>query len=85
MAHSSRTAAYFEVGDIILYGKYKNKKGRIVRFGDDGKGNPTVEIEPIPKGKKQNKTLGLFKIWQEKGDKSAARVAHRYMELVWKR
>jgi|GEM_PF-2440754 len=54
---------YFEIGDIILYGKYKNKKARIVAWGKDHKGNPTVEIEPIPKGRKKNKTLGLFRIW----------------------
>lgn len=55
---------YFEVGDLILFGKYKNKPGRIVGFGKDHKGNPTVEIEPIPKGRKKNKVMGLFKIWK---------------------
>lgn len=57
------TAAFFNVGDIILFGKYKNKKGKIVRFGKNDKGQPTVEIEPIPKGRKKNKTMGLMKIW----------------------
>lgn len=57
-------AAYFDVGAIVLYGKYKNKRGRIVGFGQDKWGNPTVEIEPIPKGRKQNKVFGLFKIWR---------------------
>lgn len=67
-----KRASYFDVGEIILYGKYKNKKGIIKSFGDDGKGNPTVEIEPIPKGRKQNKTIGLFKIWKQKTPKEAA-------------
>lgn len=58
------TAAYFKTDDIILYGKYKNKRGKIVGFGQDKWGNPTVEIEPIPKGRKQNKVFGLFKIWR---------------------
>lgn len=58
-------AAYFNVGDFILFGKYKNKKGRIIEFGVDPKGNPTVTIEPIPKGRKQNKTFSLFKIWKK--------------------
>ena len=53
---------YFEVGDLILYGKYKNKKGVIRAFSHDAKGNPTVEIEPFPKGRKQNKVFGLFLI-----------------------
>jgi len=58
-----KKASFFNVNDIILYGKYKNKKGRIVGFGADQHGNPTVEIEPIPKGRKQNKVFGLYKIW----------------------
>jgi hypothetical protein len=57
-------AAYFNVGDIILLGKYKNKRGKIIAFGRDKWGNPTVEVEPIPKGRKQNKVFGLFKIWR---------------------
>lgn len=57
-------ASFFNVGDIVLYGKYKNKKARILSFGQDAKGNPTVTLEPVPKGRKQNKTLTLFKIWK---------------------
>jgi hypothetical protein len=57
-------ASYFSVGDIVLYGKYKNKRGKVVAFGKDQWGNPTVEIEPIPKGRKSNKVFGLFKIWR---------------------
>lgn len=64
VAARSLIGALFNVGDIILFGKYKNKKGRILSFGKDEKGNPTVTIEPIPKGRKQNKTFGLFKIWR---------------------
>ena len=58
------TASYFEVGDVVLYGKYKNHHGKIVSFGQDKWGNPTIEVEPIPKGRKQNKVFGLFKIWR---------------------
>ncbi len=58
------TAAYFDLGSVVLYGKWKNHKGRIVSMGQDKWGNPTIEIEPIPKGRKQNKILGLFKIWR---------------------
>ena len=58
-----RLAAFLNVNDIIFYGKYKNKKGRIVRFTTNEKGQPQVEIEPIPKGRKKNKVMGLFKIW----------------------
>lgn len=51
-------------GDPILYGKYKNKEGLIKGFGVGPKGNPTVIIEPQPKGRKQDKEMGLFRIWQ---------------------
>lgn len=55
---------YLQVGDVVLYGKYKNHRGKIVGFGKDKWGNPTMEIEPIPKGRKQNKIMGLFKVWR---------------------
>lgn len=55
----------FKVGDPILYGKYKNKRGIIVRLFDDEKGHPTLEVEPVPKGRKQNKLIGLYKIWHD--------------------
>lgn len=73
-------AAFFNVDDEVTYGKYQNKPGKIVRFFDDGKGNPMVEIEPVPKGKKKNKELALFKIRHPKKDKTAERVAARYLE-----
>jgi len=84
-----KVGAFFNVGDIIFYGKYKNKKGRIVQFSQNEKGQPLVEIEPIPKGRKKNKVMGLFKIWSamaiEQAQKKEAsmdqvvtRVAARY-------
>lgn len=74
------TAAFFNVDDVVTYGKYQNQRARIVAFADDGKGNPLVELEPIPKGKKKNKTVALFKIRHSKSDKkTAARVASRYV------
>ena len=55
------------VGDPILYGKYKNKKGLIKEFKSDEKsGDPIVVIEPTPKGRKQDKDLKLFKIRYDK-------------------
>ena len=75
-----RQAAYFEVGDTILFGKYLNKKGIIKSFSKNEKGDPVVEIEPVPKGQKQNKTIKLFKI--RKDMKTASRVASRYLEAA---
>lgn len=72
MASPERVAArylvssdYLSVGTIVLYGKYKNHVGKIVRFSQDKWGNPTVEIEPVPKGRKSNKIMGLFKMWRK--------------------
>ncbi len=59
-----RVTAHFKVGDVVLMGKYKNMRGAIVGFGNDQWGNPTVEIEPNPKGRRQNKIIGLYKIWR---------------------
>lgn len=57
---------YFNVGEEVLYGRWKNKRGRIVRIFTDDRGVPMIEIEPIPKGRKKNKTFSLFKIWKVK-------------------
>jgi hypothetical protein len=71
-----KRAAFFNVGDLVTFGKYQNKKARIVAFHDDGKGNPLVELEPIPKGKKKNKVIALFKIRHQVNiEKVAMRVA----------
>lgn len=74
-------ATFFEVGDRVTYGKYQNKPGKIVKFTDDGKGNPLVVVEPIPKGKKKNKTFALFKIRHPK--KTATLVMDRYLMQDW--
>lgn len=71
-----KTASYFNVGDEILYGKYKNKRGCIVAFGKDERGVPFIEVEPIPKGRKKNKIIGLFKVWHAD---PAKRVASRWV------
>jgi hypothetical protein len=70
-------AAYFNVGDLITFGKYQNKKGRIVGFTTDEKGYPAVEIEPVPKDGKHNKTLTLFKIRKVPIEKQAMNLARR--------
>lgn len=76
VASFQREASYFSVGTIVLYGKYKNHRGIVRSFGKDQWGNPTVEIEPIPKGRKQNKVFGLFRIWKaEVKEKALAELA----------
>lgn len=57
-------ASYFEVGSIILWGKWKNHRGKIIAFGQDHWGNPTIDVEPIPLGRKKVKTMNLFHIWR---------------------
>ena len=60
-----RSAETFDVplGAHVFYGKYKNKKGKIIAFKRDEKGNAIVVVEPIPKGRKHNKEIQLFRIW----------------------
>lgn len=48
---------------MVLYGKYKNKRAIIRQIMVDDRGVPVVVLEPIPKGRKQDKVLGLFNIW----------------------
>lgn len=88
-SYDFRVAALFNVGDPILYGKYKNKKGIIIKFLKDEKGYPAVEIEqlPNPTGRKEKKVLTLFKIRKSpkpfKKPKKATiseRVAARYLD-----
>lgn len=58
-----KTAAYFNVGDQIVFGRWKNKRGIIIRLFTDDRGVPMVEVEPTPKGRKKNKIFSLFKVW----------------------
>lgn len=80
-----KVGAFFNVGDLILYGKYKNKKGRIIAFSTNDKGQPIVEIEPIPKGRKKNKVMGLFKIWNVAVIEQAAQAKEQAMSLTAQR
>lgn len=57
-------ASYFSIGDRVLYGRWKNHSGKVIGFGKDKWGNPTITVEPIPLGRKQPKTFGLFKLWR---------------------
>jgi hypothetical protein len=54
------------IGDPVLFGKYKNKKGVIKGFKTGPKGDPIVVIEPVPKGRKQDKEVKLFRIRYDK-------------------
>lgn len=54
--------AFFEVGDYVWGGKYKNKLYRVLGFGTSDKGDPTISLMPVPKGRKQDKVISLFKV-----------------------
>lgn len=80
-----KKAAYFNVGDPILYGKFQNKPGTIVRIWADDRGVPMIEIEPTPKGRKKNRVMGLFRIRHNRAltppvTDTAIKVAARYKE-----
>ncbi len=81
----SRTAStgYFKPGDEVLFGKYKNKRGKILRFFVDERGVPMMEIEPIPKGRKKNRLMGLYNVWhlpeRRFPKKEATKLAERWL------
>ena len=66
ISEATKFSFNFEVGDAILFGKWKNKRGKIVDMYLDDKGNPTIDIEPTPKGRKKNVTMGLYRVRKDK-------------------
>ena len=54
--------AGFQPGEYVLFGKFKNKRGKVVRLFLDDRGIPYIEIQPVPKGRKQNRIFGLYTI-----------------------
>jgi hypothetical protein len=59
------TQDFFKPGDPILFGKFKNRHGILVRVFVDEKGQPMIEIQPVPKGRKKNRIMSLFRIWHD--------------------
>lgn len=56
---------FFKPGQNILFGKFKNRHGILRRVFVDEKGQPMIEIEPVPKGRKKNRVMSLFRIWHD--------------------
>jgi len=82
--YQDSSGSYLNVGDVVLYGKFKNAKGRIKSFGKNEKGDPTIEVQPIdsdfkPK-KGQPKTLTLLKVRKLPKKASARRVVARFLQ-----
>jgi hypothetical protein len=59
----------FKKGDDIKFGKYKNKRGKIVDTHLDDKDHAAITIEPSPKGRKKNVEMGLYKVWPDEDSK----------------
>lgn len=74
--------AYFEVGDSISFGKWKNHPGIIRGFSRDKHGNPTVIYDPVPKGRKKTKEQGLYKIWRRPTPNQAKELAEPAQEAL---
>jgi hypothetical protein len=55
----------FKKGDHVFFGKYKNKRGKIVDTYVDDKDHPAITIEPTPKGRKKDVEMGLYKVWPD--------------------
>ncbi len=49
-------SGYLNIGDPVFYGKWKNTEGRIIRFGKNEKGDPTIILQPIDKDGKPKKS-----------------------------
>lgn len=64
LADAKKCAGEFAVGDHILFGKWKNKRGKIIDVYLDDRGHATIDIEPVPKGRKKDVTMGLYKVWK---------------------
>jgi len=54
--------ASFKPGDYILFGKFRNKRARVIRIFNDERGIPYIEVQPVPKGRKKNRIFGLYTI-----------------------
>jgi len=79
-------ASYFSPGTEVLWGKYKNKRAKVIGFSSDKWGNPTIELEPIPKGRKKNVIVGLFKIWRaDVKEKALAELAAQEPKMAAKK
>lgn len=50
----------FKKGDRVLWGKYKNRHGKITNVAMDDKNNVSIDIDSVPKGKK--KTTSLYTV-----------------------
>lgn len=70
---------FFNEGDFITFGKFQNKPGKIVKLWVDDRGIPMIEIEPVPKGRKKNRIMSLYRI---RHLKASTRVAARWLEAV---
>lgn len=89
VALRSLNGGYLNIGDLILYGKFKNARGRITGFGKNDKGDPTVLIQPVDKDgnakKGQPKELVMLKVRKIQPSKKEAcmsieqRVVARYV------
>lgn len=55
----------FKKGDAITFGKYKNKRGKIIDTYLDDKDHVAVTIEPQPKGRKKDVEMSLYKVWPD--------------------
>jgi len=83
MMYQDSGGSYLNVGDVVLYGKFKNAKGRIKSFGKNEKGDPTIEVQPVDADLKpkqgQPKTLTLLKVRKlTKEAAMAGNVAQRF-------
>ncbi len=72
---------YIQVGQTVLYGKFKNRPALVKKIFKDDRGVIMIELEPVPKGRKKNRIMSLFSVWKLPEDRAmdqAVKVAGLY-------
>jgi hypothetical protein len=88
MMHQDSSGSYLDIGDVVLYGKFKNALGRITAFGVNEKGDPTIDVQPVSKDGSDRpggpKTLTLLKVRkvEKKAMTSARQIVARFLDKV---
>lgn len=86
--HQDSSGSYLDIGDVVLYGKFKNAMGRIIAFGVNEKGDPTIDVQPVSKDGADRpggpKTITLLKVRkvEKKAMTSARQVVARFLDKV---
>jgi len=60
----------FQTGDIVFYGRGRDKTAVTIRVWADERGVPFIEVQPIPRGKKHNRVFSLYTVHKVTADEA---------------